>query len=222
MTPKPRLRGPGSPAQVTRTPAPVDRDQPASAEYERLHKEAAGCHACPLWANATQTIFGEGKLHAGVMLVGEQPGDQEDLAGHVFVGPAGRVLDRALAEAGIAREALYVTNAVKHFKNEARGKRRLHKKPNTYEIDACNMWLRREIELVGPRVLVALGATAARALAGKPLSIGRERGRLVNWGTNRKLLVTVHPSFLLRIREQADRQAEFRRFVADLRVAAAA
>jgi DNA polymerase len=197
------------------------RERPANA-YARLLNEAAACRACPLWANATQTVFGEGRVNARLMLVGEQPGDHEDLAGHVFVGPAGRVLDRALDEIGLAREQIYITNAVKHFKHERRGKRRLHKKPNTYEIDVCNMWLRRELDLIQPRTVVALGATAVRALTGKPLSITRERGRILDWLPQGNLLITVHPSFLLRIPDEADRRAEYRKFVSDLQVAAGA
>jgi DNA polymerase len=153
------------------------------------------------------------------MLVGEQPGDQEDIAGRPFVGPAGKLLDRALAEAGIDRSVLYVTNAVKHFKFEPRGKRRLHKKPNDAEIDACLRWLERELELIAPKVVIALGATAARALLGRATPIGVNRGKLLDFSENAKLLITVHPSFLLRVPEEYKPQ-EYKNFVEDLKVVA--
>jgi DNA polymerase len=170
---------------------------------------------------ATQTVFGEGPPAARMMLVGEQPGDQEDLGGRPFIGPAGRLLDRALAAAGIAREAAYVTNAVKHFKFVLRGKRRLHKKPVETEIAACHRWLELELELVQPRLVVALGATAARALTGRALPILANRGRLLALSPHIALVVTVHPSFLLRVPDEA-RDAELARFVADLKFAATA
>ena len=153
------------------------------------------------------------------MLVGEQPGDQEDLAGRPFVGPAGRLLDRALADAGIDRDRLYVTNAVKHFKNEPRGKRRIHKKPSDREIDACHQWLEREIELVAPKLIVALGATAARSLLGGATPIERNRGKLMEFAPGTQLLITVHPSMLLRVPEEYKAEA-YRRFVRDLKLAA--
>jgi DNA polymerase len=164
-------------------------------------------------------VFGEGPPGAAIMLVGEQPGDREDIAGRPFVGPAGRVLDRALAEAGIERVGVYVTNAVKHFKNEPRGKRRIHKKPSDAEIDACHRWLERELELVAPRLVVALGATAARAVLGRALPIERNRGRLIRTRGKAQALITVHPSFLLRVPEKYRADA-YRRFVGDLRAAA--
>ena len=191
----------------------------AAAPLNAVRTRARRCKACPLWANATQTVFGEGPPRATVMLVGEQPGDREDLAGRPFVGPAGRMLDRALAEAGLDREELYVTNAVKHFKNEPRGKRRIHKKPSDAEIDACNQWLERELYLVEPRLIVALGATAARALFGRATPIERNRGRVLGRAGGAPVLVTVHPSSLLRVPEEY-KAAAYRRFVDDLRKAA--
>jgi uracil-DNA glycosylase family protein len=193
----------------------------AAESLSAVKTSARRCKACPLWANATQTVFGEGPPRAGVMLVGEQPGDREDLAGRPFVGPAGRMLDRALAEAGLEREELYVTNAVKHFKNEPRGKRRIHKKPSEAEIDACHRWLERELELVEPRLIVALGATAARALLGRTTPIERNRGRLLERAGGGRVLITVHPSALLRLPDEY-KAAAYRRFVADLKKAAGA
>jgi DNA polymerase len=183
-------------------------------------EEAKGCTRCPLYKNATQTVFGEGPANAALMLIGEQPGDQEDLAGRPFVGPAGKVLDRALEAAGVDRATLYITNAVKHFKNEPRGKRRLHKKPDTSEIEACRWWLDQEIEIVQPAVAVALGATAARALMRKTLAINANRGRIIALPGALKAIVTVHPSYLLRLREERDKRREFDRLVKDLHLAA--
>jgi DNA polymerase len=191
----------------------------AARALDAERHSAEDCRACPLWANATRTVFGEGPPGAEIMLVGEQPGDREDLEGRPFVGPAGRLLDRALAEAGLRRDGLYVTNAVKHFKNEPRGKRRIHKKPADAEIAACHPWLERELELVAPRLVVALGATAARALLGTATAIERNRGRLLPLRDGAQLLVTVHPSFLLRVPEKSKADA-YRRFVDDLKVAA--
>jgi DNA polymerase len=182
--------------------------------------EAKGCTRCPLYKNATQTVFGEGPANAALMLIGEQPGDQEDLAGRPFVGPAGKVLDRALEAAGLDRATLYITNAVKHFKNEPRGKRRLHKKPDTSEIEACRWWLDQEIEIVQPAVAVALGATATRALMRKSLAINANRGRIIALPGALKAIVTVHPSYLLRLREERDKRREFDRLVKDLHLAA--
>jgi len=167
-------------------------------------------------------VFGEGPADAALMLIGEQPGDQEDLAGRPFVGPAGKVLDRALEAAGIEREAIYITNAVKHFKNEPRGKRRLHKKPDTSEIDACRWWLDNELALIEPAVAVALGATAARALLRKALSINANRGRLIAMPNGGNALITVHPSYLLRLQEARDKRREFDLLVKDLHLAAEA
>jgi len=181
--------------------------------------EAISCMRCDLYKNATQTVFGEGPADAALMLIGEQPGDQEDLAGLPFVGPAGKVLDTALEAAGIERAKIYITNAVKHFKNEPRGKRRLHKKPDTREIDACRWWLDDEIEIIRPAVVVALGTTAARALMRKALSINANRGRLVALPAGAKGLITVHPSYLLRLQEERDKRREFDLLVKDLRLA---
>jgi DNA polymerase len=189
-------------------------------ELQLVADEAKGCTRCPLYKNATQTVFGEGPAIAALMLIGEQPGDQEDLAGRPFVGPAGKVLDRALEAAGLDRATLYITNAVKHFKNEPRGKRRLHKKPDTSEIEACRWWLDQEIEIVQPAVAVALGATAARALMRKTLAINANRGRIIALPGALKAIVTVHPSYLLRLREERDKRREFDRLVKDLHLAA--
>jgi uracil-DNA glycosylase family protein len=188
-----------------------------------LAAEARGCTRCDLYTNATQTVFGEGPADASLMLVGEEPGDQEDLAGRPFVGPAGKVLDRALEAADIDRAKVYVTNAVKHFKNEPRGKRRIHKKPDTSEIEACRFWLDHELDVVQPDVVVALGATAARALMHKALSINANRGRLIALpGAMKGIIITVHPSYLLRLREERDKRREFDLLVKDLRLAAEA
>jgi DNA polymerase len=186
---------------------------------ELLAEEAEGCTRCPLYRNATQTVFGEGPADAALMLIGEQPGDQEDVAGRPFVGPAGKVLDAALDAAGIRRAQIYVTNAVKHFKNEPRGKRRLHKKPDTSEIDACRWWLDNELAIVRPAVAVALGVTAARALMRKALSINANRGRLIPLPEGGDGLITVHPSYLLRLEEERDKRREFDLLVRDLRLA---
>jgi len=185
-----------------------------------LARDAADCRRCPLYRSATQTVFGEGDAHAPVMLVGEQPGDQEDLQGRPFVGPAGKMLDLALAEAGVDRGKIYVTNAVKHFKFEPRGKKRLHKKPNAGEIAACQWWLDQELELIKPALTVALGATAARALAGRAIAIGTSRGKLIEFRDGLPGLVTIHPSFLLRIPDPKVKAQEYRRFVQDLRLIA--
>jgi DNA polymerase len=189
------------------------------AEWEVAREAAMGCRACNLWRPATQTVFGEGPVDAPLMFVGEQPGNKEDLAGKPFVGPAGGILDRGLAEAGIARDKAYVTNAVKHFKFARRGKIRLHQKPDTAEIKACNQWLARERIIIRPALVIALGATAARAIFGKPMTIGRNRGRLLDLDAGAKALITVHPSYLLRVEEE-DKDTEFALFVADLKVAA--
>ena len=191
------------------------RARPGASTIGGLRREARGCTACPLYRNATQTVFGEGPAQAALMLVGETPGDREDLEGRPFVGPAGKLLDRALAEAGIDRESSYVTNVVKHFKWVPRGKRRIHSKPNAREIQACEPWLRAEIALVKPDVLVCLGATAAQALLGRGFRVTRRRGVPVPSDLARVVLATVHPSSLLR-GEPAEREAEIARFVADL------
>ena len=180
-------------------------------------KAAEHCQRCPLYRNATQTVFGEGPAHAAVVFVGEQPGDQEDLQGRPFVGPAGQLFDRALAAAGIDRQRVYVTNAVKHFKFEPRGKRRLHKKPNNAESEACRWWLDTELRLLEPQLAVALGATAARALTGRDATISRARGKLMRLREGVEGFITVHPSFLLRLPDEESRLREYRRFVADLK-----
>jgi DNA polymerase len=185
-----------------------------------LRKAEVQCTRCPLHQFATQVVPGEGPEHAPLMMVGEQPGNDEDLAGHPFIGPAGRMLDRAIAEAGLNRKAIFVTNAVKHFKFEQRGKRRLHKRPNAYEIERCKWWNDIERALVDPKLVVALGATAARSLTGKPVPINRVRGEVLPLDETRKLVITIHPSALLRIKDSTDKQREFAGLVDDLRFCA--
>ena len=196
---------------------PVSELLPEKPTLQSVRGVAAGCKACDLYARGTQTVFGEGPGKADVMLVGEQPGDAEDLAGHPFVGPAGRLLDKALAEAGIDRKVVYVTNVVKHFKWEPRGKRRIHQKPNAKEISACRPWLETEIALVKPRVLVCLGATAAQALLGKSFKVTTQRGQFVESALAPLVTATVHPSSILRAQDDESRREEMRRFVADLK-----
>jgi DNA polymerase len=193
----------------------------ASPSLQILRNEAADCRACHLWKDATQTVFGEGPSHARVMLVGEQPGDKEDLAGKPFVGPAGQMLDRALEEAGIDRKKAYVTNAVKHFKFVARGKFRLHQKPTTPEIKACRPWYERELAAIKPTLVVAMGATAAQCVFGKITPINKNRGRLIDLDDGVKALVTVHPSYLLRLPDAEAKAREYARFVDDLKIGAA-
>ena len=183
---------------------------------QAIRQEARKCQDCPLWANATQTVFGAGDPHARVMLVGEQPGDEEDKKGLPFVGPAGRLLDRALEAAGVEREQLYVTNAVKHFKWQARGKRRLHKTPAQREIDACHQWLEREIATVKPRVIVALGSTAAKAVISKDFKVSVQRGQFVESALAPYVFATLHPSALLRLREEEEKERAFQQLVKDL------
>jgi DNA polymerase len=183
-----------------------------------LRAEAAHCRACPLWKPATQTVFGEGPQTAEIVLLGEQPGDKEDLAGKPFVGPAGMLLDKALAEAGIDRAKVYVTNAVKHFKFTPRGKRRLHQKPNSGEIEACRFWLSSELEVLRPRLVVTMGATALQSMAGKAMPIGKNRGRMLDLG-GYKVLPTVHPSYLLRVPDEESKRREYQHFVSDLKLA---
>ena len=195
---------------------------PERLSLRALREAARGCTACPLWKTGTQTVFGEGRKRAPLMLVGEQPGDQEDLAGRPFVGPAGRVLDEALAEAGIERADAYLTNVVKHFKWEPRGKRRLHQKPNWSEIAACRPWVEAELAVVKPRVLVCLGAVAAQALLGRDVRVTRDRGRPLESPLAPVALATVHPSSILRAPDREAREREFDLFVGDLRVAAKA
>jgi uracil-DNA glycosylase family protein len=195
---------------------------PARLSLKALREAAAGCRACPLWRTGTQTVFGEGGKAARLLLVGEQPGDREDEIGRPFVGPAGRLLDEALAEAGIDRDDAYLTNVVKHFKWQARGKRRIHQKPNATEIAACRPWVEAELTVVSPRVLVCLGATAAQALLGRSVRVTRDRGRPLESTYAPVAFATVHPSSILRAPDDESRRRERRLFVDDLRVAAAA
>jgi DNA polymerase len=183
---------------------------------DELPEAVNACKRCHLWKSATQGVPGEGKVPNGLMLVGEAPGDSEDLQGHPFVGPAGAMLDRALQEAGMDRTSVYVTNAVKHFKFEPRGKRRLHVKPSAGEIQACNWWLEEELRLVSPKLVIALGATAARALLGRVVTIAQTRGSALRLSETTHLWVTIHPSFLLRIPDEAKKRAEYQRFVEEL------
>jgi DNA polymerase len=187
---------------------------------KELAEAEAECTRCPLYRNATQAVPGEGLKRARLMLVGEQPGDQEDKQGKPFVGPAGRILAQALDDAGIARSEAFVTNAVKHFKWEPRGKRRLHKRPNAYEIERCHWWLDIERMLVKPEILVALGTTALRSVSGKSLTIGAVRGRLMPLSDGGQMLATIHPSYILRIKDDEDKRAQYGQFVADLKVCA--
>ncbi|MDP8957827.1 MAG: UdgX family uracil-DNA binding protein [Actinomycetota bacterium] len=198
----------------SRNPAPELLEEGAS--LEEIRRVAMGCQACDLYRNATQTVFGEGPESAQVVLIGEQPGDDEDQEGEPFVGAAGRRLDRALEEAGIDRGAVYVTNVVKHFKWKPKGKRRIHKKPNAEEIRACSPWLEAELELVKPKVVVCLGATAAQALLGRSFKVSRQRGEFVEWDREPLVMATVHPSSILRAPNDATRHENMRRFVKDL------
>jgi uracil-DNA glycosylase len=191
---------------------------PENPTLDKLRIVAASCKACDLWTRATQTVFGEGLETAGVMLVGEQPGDAEDVAGKPFVGPAGKLLDRALAEAGIERRKAYVTNAVKHFNwSETRGKRRIHKKPNARQMAACKPWLEAEINLLRPRVIVLLGATAAQQLMGPGFSVMKERGQLIESPPAPNVVATVHPSSILRAPDDESREDAMQAFIDDLR-----
>jgi uracil-DNA glycosylase family protein len=193
----------------------------SGSSLQTLREEASRCRACNLWKDATQTVFGDGPQHAQVMLVGEQPGDKEDIAGKPFVGPAGQILDRALEEAGIDRKKVYVTNAVKHFKFVPRGKIRMHQKPNTSEIKACRQWYERELASIKPALVVAMGATAAQSAFGKITPINKNRGRPVDLDDGIKALVTVHPAYLLRLPDADAKAREYERFVDDLKIAAA-
>src|SRR2546421_891750 len=192
---------------------------PDSSSLSTVRDAAKDCTACHLYKNATETVFGEGPKKAAIMLVGEQPGDYEDVAGKPFVGPAGKIMDRALDEAGIDRKKVYVTNAVKHFKWEPRGKRRIHQKPNAREIAACRPWLEAELRLVRPKLLVVLGATAGQAIFGPSFRVTRERGKVLSSKLAPKVVATVHPSSLLRQPDEESRHREYKNFVADLRVA---
>ncbi|TGV51073.1 DUF4130 domain-containing protein [bacterium M00.F.Ca.ET.141.01.1.1] len=219
-------------AKMPTTPAPHHakvqarhwpKGEPAASEDDdassisELREAAKGCRRCPLWRDATQTVFGEGPDNAKVIFVGEQPGDQEDLAGQPFVGPAGKVFDAILNDAGVDRLAVYVTNAVKHFKFEPRGKRRIHSKPNAGEVQACRWWIDREFELVKPELAVALGATAALSLLGKAIPVTKMRGQVVEREDGLRVFITIHPSFILRIRDHADKEAERERFLQDMK-----
>jgi DNA polymerase len=189
---------------------------PALASTQELPDAINACRRCTLWKAATQGVPGEGRAPSALMLVGEAPGDSEDVQGHPFVGPAGAMLDRALQDAGMNRKSVYVTNAVKHFKFEPRGKRRLHVKPSAIEIEACNWWLEEELRLVSPKLVIALGATAARALLGRVVTIAQTRGAPIRLSDTTQLWVTIHPSFLLRIPEEHRKRAEYHRFVQEL------
>ncbi|WP_343044651.1 UdgX family uracil-DNA binding protein [Allomesorhizobium camelthorni] len=207
-------------AEVRHWPEPKPTDEGEGGDttsIDELREVAEACRRCALWRDATQTVFGEGRQQARVVFVGEQPGDQEDLAGKPFVGPAGRVFDQILAEADLDRTITYVTNAVKHFKFEQRGKRRIHSKPNAGEIRACRWWLDNELRLIQPDLVVALGATAAQSLLGKAVPITKMRGDLVQREDGLRIYVTIHPSFILRIRERADKEAERARFLDDMK-----
>lgn len=190
---------------------------PRARSLSALRHQAEACERCDLYRDATQIVFGEGPSEARVVLVGEQPGDQEDIAGRPFVGPAGRLLDECLQEAGVDRSLCYVTNAVKHFKFERRGKRRLHAKPNAGEIQRCAWWLGGELELLRPDLIVALGATALYALMGRSVGLTKERGHVLPAASGTPVLVTIHPSYLLRIRDHHDRESQRQRFISDLK-----
>jgi len=204
--------------EATRNMGPSSMEAAEITSLRKLRDAEAQCTRCPLYRNATQVVPGEGPTSAALMLVGEQPGTDEDIAGKPFVGPAGRMLDRALADAGLDRNKVFVTNAVKHFKFELRGKRRLHKRPNAYEIERCRWWNDLERAIVKPELVVALGATAARSLLGRTVSITSVRGKILQAGDGMRLAVTIHPSYLLRIIERQDNEQEYRRFVGDLRM----
>jgi uracil-DNA glycosylase len=191
---------------------------PPNRSLESLREAAKSCKGCDLYLNATQTVFGDGRSHASVMLVGEQPGDIEDQQGAPFVGPAGRMLDRALEDARISRDEVYVTNAVKHFKWIWRGKRRLHQKPSIRQVVACRPWLEVEIEAVQPQILVCMGATAAQSVLGKPVAIMKERGRFIDSVLRKLTFVTIHPSAILRQRDNDEREQEYHRFAAEMKV----
>ena len=194
---------------------------PRHLDYGSLKEASETCRGCDIYINATQTVFGEGSVHAAIMLVGEQPGDEEDVQGHPFVGPSGRLLDKALVDAGIPRDETYVTNAVKHFKWKPRGKRRLHERPRASEINACRPWLDAEIEVVRPKVLVFLGATAAQSMLGRDFRVTKMRGVWLGSDLAENVLATVHPSSILRAPDADSREQQYRAFVADLELVAA-
>jgi uracil-DNA glycosylase len=195
---------------------------PPHLDLDELREASATCRGCDIYINATQTVFGEGSPHPMVMFVGEQPGDEEDVKGHPFVGPAGRLLDKALEDAGIPRDETYVTNAVKHFKWKPRGKRRLHERPRAGEVNACRPWLDAEIEVIKPRILVFLGATAAQALLGRSFRVTQMRGNWIESDLAENVLATVHPSSILRAPDAESREQQYLQFVSDLRVVAGA
>lgn len=203
----------------TVAPRPADNRGLGAVRLRNLAEEAGQCQRCPLYRNATHVVFGEGSLEAPIMLVGEQPGDREDLTGHPFVGPAGRILDKALAAVGLDRSDVFVTNVVKHFKHELRGKRRIHKRPNSYEIERCKWWLDQELDLVRPDLVVALGVSAAQALLERSVVLSRERGRPIALASGRSGLVTIHPSSVLRMPDDVSRHEAFAGLVEDLRIA---
>jgi uracil-DNA glycosylase family protein len=192
---------------------------PDSSSLSTVREAAKDCEACHLYKHATQTVFGEGPKKAPIMLIGEQPGESEDVAGKPFVGPAGKIMNRALKEAGIDRKEVYVTNAVKHFKWEPRGKRRIHQKPNSREVAACRPWFEAELRLIKPKLVVALGSTAGQAIFGPSFRVTRERGKLLSSEIAPRVVATVHPSSLLRQPDEESRRREYNHFVADLRVA---
>jgi uracil-DNA glycosylase len=200
-------------------PAGSGRHMDPAAELHAVAERARGCQACELWRPATQTVFGRGRVSAPYLLVGEQPGDREDVEGAPFVGPAGRILDQALERAGIEPDQIYLTNAVKHFKFEPRGKRRIHQRPNRTEINACRPWLTAELDLVRPRVVVCLGATAAEAYTGRTVVISRTHGKVIERDGDRPFVVTVHPASVLRQRDEPARRQALEGMVADLEVA---
>jgi len=191
---------------------------PERRDLESLREAARSCEGCDLYRNATQTVFGEGAAHASIVLVGEQPGDMEDRQGHPFVGPAGRMLDKALAEARISRDEVYITNAVKHFRWIQRGKRRLHQKPAVRQIMACKPWIESEMESIHPKLVVCLGATATQSILGRVVSIGQARGKFLNGQRGEAVFITIHPSAIFRQREKSEREEEYRRLVADMRL----
>ncbi|MGH7980854.1 MAG: UdgX family uracil-DNA binding protein [Limisphaerales bacterium] len=195
---------------------------PSRPTIHSLQEAARNCRACPLWKTGTQTVFGDGSPHATVVFVGEQPGNDEDLAGKPFVGPAGKLLDKALVAAGIDRDKVYVTNAVKHFKWEPRGKHRIHKKPGARELAACRPWIEAELEILKPKVLVCLGATAARTLLGKTFLVSKQRGEMIQSTLAPRVMATVHPSSILRAPDEKSRHEEVENFVRDLRKVAGA
>lgn len=197
-------------------------DQPSIKTLKALREVEERCTRCPLYKYATQVVPGEGPARARIMMVGEQPGDQEDKQGKPFVGPAGGVLAKALADAGIERKIVFVTNAVKHFKFELRGKRRLHKRPNAYEIDRCRFWLDFERTIIRPDIVVALGATAVRSVSGRPFAINKIRGRIMSLPDGGRMLATIHPSYILRIEDEEDKRAQYKMLVADFKICARA